>query len=59
MTDIPDTIAAQELVNLYYQRWEFEKKYHALKNKMKFESVTGKASIYVHQDFWTQILERV
>lgn len=32
------------------------KKYHTLKNKMKFESVTGKASIYVYQDFWAQIL---
>lgn len=56
MTDIPDTIAREELVNLYYQRWEIEKKYHTLKNKMKFESVTGKASIYVYQDFWAQIL---
>jgi hypothetical protein len=23
---------------------------------MKFESVTGKASIYVEQDFWAQVL---
>ncbi len=27
-----------------------------LKNKMKFESVTGKASVYVYQDFWAQVL---
>jgi hypothetical protein len=27
-----------------------------LKNKIKFESVTGKASIYVEQDFWAQTL---
>ena len=23
---------------------------------MKFESVTGKATVYVHQDFWAQVL---
>jgi xanthine/CO dehydrogenase XdhC/CoxF family maturation factor len=27
-----------------------------LKNKLKFESVTGKASIYVEQDFHAQVL---
>lgn len=32
------------------------KKYHTLKNKMKFESVTGKSTIYVYQDFWSQVL---
>ena len=56
MTDLPDTVAAEEIAGLYYQRWEIEKKYHTLKNKMKFESVTGKASVYVYQDFWTQVL---
>lgn len=56
MTDLPDTAAAEELIDLYYQRWEIEKKYHTLKNKMKFESVTGKASVYVYQDFWSQVL---
>lgn len=56
MTDLLDTITTEELADLYYQRWEIEKKYHTLKNKMKFESVTGKASIYVYQDFWAQVL---
>ena len=56
MTDLPDTITAEELADLYYQRWEIEKKYNTLKNKMKFESVTGKATVYVHQDFWAQVL---
>ena len=56
MTDLLNTITAEELADLYYQRWEIEKKYHTLKNKMKFESVTGKASIYVYQDFWAQVL---
>ena len=56
MTDLPDTVAAEELAELYCQRWEIEKKYHTLKNKMKFEGVTGKSSVYVYQDFWAQVL---
>lgn len=56
MTNISTDIAAKELADLYYHRWEIEKKYHTLKNKMKLESITGKASIYVYQDFWAQIL---
>ena len=45
-----------EIQQLYRKRWSIEQKYHTLKNKMKFESVTGKASIYVEQDFWAQTL---
>lgn len=56
MTNLPTEITAEQLSDLYYQRWEIEKKYHTLKNKMKFESVTGKSTIYVYQDFWSQIL---
>jgi hypothetical protein len=48
--------SAQEIKQLYRKRWAIEQKYHTLKNKMKFESVTGKASIYVRQDFWAQTL---
>ena len=47
---------AGEIKRLYRKRWSIEQKYHTLKNKLKFESVTGKASIYVEQDFWAQIL---
>lgn len=56
MTDLPTVITPEQLSDLYYQRWEIEKKYHTLKNKMKFESVTGKSTIYVYEDFWSQIL---
>jgi len=44
-----------EIKRLYRKRWSIEQKYHTLKNKLKFESVTGKASIYVEQDFWAQL----
>jgi hypothetical protein len=33
-----------------------EKKYHTLKTRMRFESVTGKAGIYVEQDLRAQVL---
>ena len=45
---------AAEIKTRYRKRWLLEQKYHTLKNKMKFESVRGKASIYVRQDFWAQ-----
>jgi hypothetical protein len=45
-----------EIKRLYRQRWSIEKRFHALKNKLKLESVTGKASIYVKQDFRAQML---
>jgi len=45
-----------DIKRLYKKRWSIEQKYHTLKNKLKFESVTGKASIYVKQDFWAQMM---
>jgi hypothetical protein len=48
--------SASEIKRLYRKRWSIEQKYHTLKNKLKFESVTGKASVYVEQDFWAQTL---
>lgn len=56
MTNLPFEFPQEQLQDLYYQRWEIEKKYHTLKNKMKFESVTGKSTIYVEQDFRAQLL---
>jgi IS4 transposase len=48
--------SAVEIKRLYRKRRSIERKYHTLKNKLKFESVTGKASDYVKQDFWAQML---
>jgi hypothetical protein len=56
MTNLPFKISGEEIENLYFKRWEIEKKYHTLKNKMKFESITGKATLYIYQDFWAQIV---
>jgi hypothetical protein len=56
LTNLPESCGAAEIRRLYRKRWEIEKKYHTLKNKVKFESVTGKAGIYVEQDFRAQTL---
>ncbi|MFT8344485.1 transposase [Clostridium beijerinckii] len=56
MTNLPIEFSGKEVTNLYFKRWEIEKKYHTLKNKMKFESITGKTTVYVYQDFWAQIV---
>lgn len=56
LTNLPAQFPQDDLLALYYRRWEIEKKYHTLKNKIKFESVTGKASVYVYQDFRSQLL---
>ena len=47
---------AADIRRLYRKQWAVETKYHPLKNKIKFERVTGKASIYGEQDFWAQVL---
>jgi len=56
MTNLPHKYDKSDIQGLYLKRWEIEKKYHTLKNKMKFESVTGKATLYVYQDFWAQVV---
>ena len=56
ITNLSEEFTGNQIGDLYYQRWEIEKKYHTLKNKLKLESVTGKASIYVYQDFRAQLL---
>ena len=54
-TNLPKTISGEEICKSYFLRWKIEEAYQTLKNKMKFESVSGNASIYVKQDFLSQI----
>jgi hypothetical protein len=55
MTNIREC-SMNDISELYRYRWKIETKYHTLKNKLKFESITGKDSIYVLQDCWAQTL---
>ena len=54
-TNLPSEISGDEVCEAYFMRWKIEEAYHTLKNKMKFESVSGQSSIYVEQDFLAQI----
>lgn len=54
-TNLSTEISGKEICDAYFFRWKIEEAYHTLKNKMKFESVSGQASIYVEQDFLAQI----
>lgn len=57
MTNLPQAqCSCETLVHLYLERWGIEQSYHTLKNKLKLESVTGRASVYVYQDFLAQML---
>lgn len=49
-------LTTEEVIALYFKRWNIEESYNTLKNKLRFESVTGEATIYVYQDFWAQLL---
>lgn len=55
LTSLPEEIAADKIIEAYFMRWKIEEAYNTLKNKMKFENVSGKACIYVKQDFYAQI----
>jgi rhodanese-related sulfurtransferase len=56
VTNLESKYGREAITRLYRKRWDIEKKFHSLKNKLKFESVIGKASIYVKQDCWAQVI---
>lgn len=56
LTDLPAVFTSSQVTGLYFKRWGIETKYNTLKNKIKLESVTGNAPIYVYQDFYAQVL---
>jgi hypothetical protein len=57
LTNLPEEIAnLAELKNLYGERWQVEKGYDVLKNKLHIENFSGKKRITIEQDFFSQIL---
>jgi hypothetical protein len=57
LTNLPEKIAtSQELKELYGERWEIEKGYDVLKNKIHIENFSGKRRICIEQDFYAQTL---
>jgi hypothetical protein len=56
ITNLGKEIKAGEIRKLYCKRWEVEKSFHALKNKMNGEYCAGKKSLYVKQNFWASVV---
>jgi len=46
----------KEMKELYIQRWEIEKCFNVLKNKLELENITGQSYTAIEQDFNAQIL---
>jgi len=51
-----DEVEYKEMKDLYAQRWEIEKTFNVLKNKLEIENITGESKIAIEQDFNAQIL---
>ena len=51
-----DEVEYEEMKDLYAQRWEIEKTFNVLKNKLEIENITGESKIAIEQDFNAQIL---
>jgi hypothetical protein len=51
-----DEVDYEEMKDLYAQRWEIEKCFNVLKNKLELENITGQSQIAIEQDFNAQIL---
>jgi hypothetical protein len=57
LTNLPNEIASpEELKELYGERWQIEKGYDVLKNKLELENFTGKKRITIEQDYLSHIL---
>jgi len=51
-----DEVNYGEMKDLYAQRWEIEKCFNVLKNKLEIENISGESKIAIEQDFNAQIL---
>jgi len=51
-----DEVDYKEMKELYIQRWEIEKCFNVLKNKLELENITGQSYTAIEQDFNAQIL---
>lgn len=52
----PEEATPEDLKELYGDRWEIEKDYDLLKNKLQIEEFSGKKRICIEQDFYSQIV---
>ena len=51
--EIPNT---KKMKEVYFKRWNIEKSYDVIKNKLEVENFSGYSEIAIKQDFYAQIL---
>lgn len=51
-----DVISTERMKEIYFKRWNIEKAYDVIKNKLEMESFSGYSKIAIEQDFHAQIL---
>lgn len=52
----PETANPRDLKKLYGERWNIEKNYDVMKNKLEIENFSGKKRITIEQDFYSTIV---
>lgn len=51
-----EEIETKEMKEIYFKRWNIEKAYDVIKNKLEMESFSGYSKQAIEQDFYAQIL---
>ena len=51
-----DTLSSQDFKDLYWERWNIEKKYFELKHQHLLEEFSGATAISVQQEFYINLL---
>ena len=51
-----EEISTDKMKEIYFKRWNIEKAYDVIKNKLEMESFSGYSKIAIEQDFYAQIL---
>lgn len=50
-----ETIPTEKMKEVYYQRWNIEKSYDVIKNKLEVENFSGNTELAIQQDFYAQM----
>lgn len=51
-----EEISTEKMKEIYFKRWNIEKAYDVIKNKLEMESFSGYSKLAIEQDFHAQIL---
>jgi len=57
LTNIPkQVIDTNQMKDVYFKRWQIEKSYNVIKNKLEIENFSGHSELAIKQDFYSQML---